>query len=333
MLTTPILLITFNRPDHTRWVLERILEAKPQELYVFQDGAREGNANDAAKCAEVRQIIETLWDNYLSHVVAENEKQQPYLHRYYSDINLGCGPGPVTAISWFFEHVEMGIVMEDDCLAHPDFFPYCEELLIRYQKDNCIGFIGGCNYQDGQKHGNGSYYFSMGHHGTWGWASWQRVWNQFDYNLDSITEKEFAAIIRYYGRDPRFIVYWEDMFARIKKDRMNDSAWDYQFYFSCWKHHQLAIMPNVNLVSNIGDGIDATHTSGLSPMLYTMIYPILPLNHPVVVKQDCRADMYFHRTYIQSYDYGWRGLKRLPYRLNKYLKKILGHEGSWIKKK
>ena len=227
----------------------------------------------------------------------------------------------------------MGIVMEDDCLAHPDFFPYCEELLIRYQDDNCIGFIGGCNYQDGQKHGNGSYYFAMGHHGTWGWASWQRVWNQFDYNLDSITEKEFASIIRYYGRDPRFIVYWEDMFARIKKDRMNDSAWDYQFYFSCWKHHQLAIMPNVNLVSNIGDGIDATHTSGLSPMLYTMIYPILPLNHPVVVKQDCRADMYFHRTYIQSYDYGWRGLKRLPYRLNKCLKKILGHEGSWIKKK
>lgn len=332
-MNTPILLITFNRPNHTRKVLERILEAKPQELYVFQDGAREGNANDVAKCAEVRQVIDTLWDNYLSHAVAENEKQQPRLHRYYSDINLGCGPGPVTAISWFFEHVEMGIVMEDDCLAHPDFFPYCEELLIRYQDDNCIGFIGGCNYQDGQKHGNGSYYFSMGHHGTWGWASWQRVWNQFDYNLDSITEKEFASIIRYYGRDPRFIVYWEDMFARIKKDRMNDSAWDYQFYFSCWKHHQLAIMPNVNLVSNIGDGIDATHTNGLSPMLYTMIYPILPLNHPVVVKQDCRADMYFHRTYIQSYDYGWRGLKRLPYRLNKCLKKILGHEGSWIKKK
>ena len=332
-MNTPILLITFNRPNHTRKVLERILEAKPQALYVFQDGAREDNDNDAVRCAEVRQVIDTLWTNYLSYAVAENEKQQPRLHRYYSDINLGCGPGPVTAISWFFEHVEMGIVMEDDCLAHPDFFPYCEELLIRYQKDNCIGFIGGCNYQDGQKHGNGSYYFSMGHHGTWGWASWQRVWNQFDYNLDSITEKEFAAIIRYYGRDPRFIVYWEDMFARIKKDRMNDSAWDYQFYFSCWKHHQLAIMPNVNLVSNIGDGIDATHTNGLSPMLYTMIYPILPLNHPVVVKQDCRADMYFHRTYIQSYDYGWRGLKRLPYRLNKCLKKILGHEGSWIKKK
>ena len=332
-MNTPILLITFNRPNHTRKVLERILEAKPQALYVFQDGAREDNDNDAVRCAEVRQVIDTLWTNYLSYAVAENEKQQPRLHRYYSDINLGCGPGPVTAISWFFEHVEMGIVMEDDCLAHPDFFPYCEELLIRYQKDNCIGFIGGCNYQDGQKHGNGSYYFSMGHHGTWGWASWQRVWNQFDYNLDSITEKEFASIIRYYGRDPRFIVYWEDMFARIKKDRMNDSAWDYQFYFSCWKHHQLAIMPNVNLVSNIGDGIDATHTNGLSPMLYTMIYPILPLNHPVVVKQDCRADMYFHRTYIQSYDYGWRGLKRLPYRLNKCLKKILGHEGSWIKKK
>lgn len=327
MFNTPILLITFNRPSHTRRVLERILEAKPQALYVFQDGAREGNANDAVRCAEVREVVNELTARYaLDH-------KDFVLHTLYSPTNLGCGPGPAAAISWFFEHVEMGIILEDDCLAHLDFFPYCEELLSRYKEDNRIGFIGGCNYQDGQKHGDASYYFSMGHHGTWGWASWQRVWDQFDYNLNSITAKEFSSIIRYYGRDPRFTVYWEDIFARIKKDRMNDSAWDYQFYFACWKHQQLAIMPNVNLVSNIGDGIDATHTEGVSPMLYTMTYPILPLNHPKIVKQDCSADMYFHRTYIQSYDYGWRGLKRLPYRLNKRLKKILGHEGSWIKKK
>ena len=124
MHNTPILLITFNRPDHTRRVLERILEAKPQELYVFQDGAREGNANDAAKCAEVRQVIDTFWDNYLS----ENERCKPRLYLYYSDNNLGCGPGPVTAISWFFEHVEMGIVMEDDCLPTSTIFAFYERL-------------------------------------------------------------------------------------------------------------------------------------------------------------------------------------------------------------
>lgn len=321
-MNTPVLLICFNRADHARKVLERIVDARPKDLYVFRDHWREDKAGEKEKCEEVLQMVKEL--TYGTGIT---------MHYLLPEKNLGCGPGPMTALNWFFSENEMGIVLEDDCVPYYDFFPYCEELLTRYKDDNRIGFIGGCNYQDGQKRGDGSYYFSMGHHGTWGWASWRRVWNQFVYNLDNITEKEFSAIIRYYGREPRFVAYWEDIFARVKIDRMNDSAWDYQFYFSCWKHHQLAIMPNVNLVSNIGDGIDATHTGVASPMLYAKTEPILPLSHPRVVKQDVRADMYFHRTYIQSYDYGWEGLKRVPYRLNKRLKKLLGHEGSWIKRK
>ena len=86
MFNTPILLITFNRPTHTRCVLERILEAKPQELYVFQDGARAGNENDVQKCTEVCQTVEELWDNYISKV---KEQNAPTIHRYYSDTNLG----------------------------------------------------------------------------------------------------------------------------------------------------------------------------------------------------------------------------------------------------
>lgn len=320
MLNTPVLLICFNRADHVRRLLASIREVQPAQLYIAQDGPRSNREDDVSKIQSVRDVIADMVDWPCN------------LQTLYQDHNLGCGRGPATAISWFFENVEQGVVLEDDCVPYYDFFPYCEELLTRYKDDNRIGFIGGCNYQDGQKRGDGSYYFSMGHHGTWGWASWRRVWNQFVYNLDNITEKEFSAIIRYYGREPRFVAYWEDIFARVKIDRMNDSAWDYQFYFSCWKHHQLAIMPNVNLVSNIGDGIDATHTGVASPMLYAKTEPILPLSHPRVVKQDVRADMYFHRTYIQSYDYGWEGLKRVPYRLNKRLKKLLGHEGSWIKK-
>ena len=104
-LKYPILLITFNRPEHTRRVLEAIMAAHPKELYVFQDGAREGNENDLRKCSEVRQVVESLTKN-----------TDICLHTLYSDKNLGCGPGPATAITWFFDNVEQGMIFKDDCL-------------------------------------------------------------------------------------------------------------------------------------------------------------------------------------------------------------------------
>lgn len=320
--TPPILLICFNRASHVSQVLEKVVEAKPRDLYIFRDHWRENRLGEQEKCEEVLNMVKAMTNGTGINI-----------HYFLPDYNLGCGRGPMSAITWFFENVEQGIILEDDCVPHNDFFLYCADLLEKYRDDNRIGFIGGCNYQDGRQRGDGSYYFSMGHHGTWGWASWRRSWSRFDYYMDSMSMKEFSAIIRYYGRELRFTEYWEDIFTQIKKDRMRDSAWDYQFYFLCWKNHQLAIIPNVNLVSNIGDGVDATHTGASSSLLNTNTGSILPLKHPTVVEQNKDADMYFHRKYVQSYNYGWNGFKRFPYRLNKRLKKMLGHQGPWLKRK
>ena len=122
-MKSPVLLITFNRPKHTFRVLSAIRSKKPQDLYVFQDGAREGNSDDVVRCAKVRKVIgDTVdWDCRL--------------HTFFADKNYGCGAGPMTGINWFFSHVESGIVMEDDCLPHLDFFDYCDELLDRYKDD------------------------------------------------------------------------------------------------------------------------------------------------------------------------------------------------------
>ena len=113
-MNIPVLLITFNRPEHTRRVLEAVLAAQSRDLYVFQDGARAGVENDVLKCIEVRQLVEDLTRGTETH-----------LHTFYSDQNLGCGPGPAAALDWFFERNEMGIVLEDDAVPHLDFFPYC----------------------------------------------------------------------------------------------------------------------------------------------------------------------------------------------------------------
>lgn len=317
---TPILLITFNRPNHTRQVWEAIKQQRPSSLYIFQDGSRAGNDIDIEKGKAVRAIFEEPldWDCEIK--------------TYYSDKNLGCGLGPSSAITWFFEQVEEGIIMEDDCLPHIDFFKYCAELLERFRYEEKVSFIGGANYQDGQQRGSGSYYFSAGHHATWGWASWRRTWNRFDYYLEGFTDKLFQQTVRNYYTNLRIREYWFDIYKTIKKNRLNESAWDYQFYFVCWKYKLLAVVPNRNLIANIGFDADATHTrSEDNKFAKSITESILPLEHCDIVKQNKKADNYLHKIYVQPYEFGCSGLNRLPYRINKRIKRLVGKKGSWIK--
>jgi len=318
MFQTPVLLITFNRAKNTRCVIDALRSVKPKNLYVFQDGCRIGNIDDIEKCSEVRSVL-----NEIDWVCDIKTK--------FSDNNLGCGKGPSTGISWFFNNVEKGIVLEDDCIPHPDFFIYCEELLEKYKNDDRISYIGGANYQDGILRGDGSYYFSDGHHGTWGWASWKRAWNHFDYYLNGIELNQFKLIANKYFVGKRMKEYWTNIFQEVKLNRFNESCWDYQFYFNCWKNNMLAILPNKNLVSNIGDDPDAIHTQGDSAMLYRPTEGILPLKHPKKIYQDKKADFYIHKNYVQSYEFGWSGFKRLPYRLNYRLKVLINKQGSWLR--
>lgn len=320
MFTTPILLITFNRPDHVRQVLAEIRKQQPAQLFVCQDGAREGNEIDTKRVQEVRDVISDLVDWPCE------------LHTLYQEKNLGCGLGPSTGITWFFEHVNRGIILEDDCLPHPDFFAYCEELLNRYENDQRISIIGGCNYNFPLKL-DASYSFMGGHHQTWGWATWKRNWEQFDYYLAQWDSKIFNDTIKHYYTDKKQQTYWDRIYSMVKKDRMGESSWDYQFYFSCWKKRQLAICPSVNLVSNVGFGDDATHTnSENNDMLNRTTAAILPLAHPKDVVHDRSLDDFMMRKYIIPYEYGWSGVKRIPYRVNAYIKKLLNHEGPWNKR-
>lgn len=318
-MKTPVLIIAFNRPEHVKKVLTAVAAYAPDQLFVFQDGARAGNALDVELCAQVNAIF---------------EQSLPWgctLKTNFQTLNLGCGRGPSTAISWFFEHVEEGIILEDDCLAHTDFFVYCEELLQLYRDNDRIGFIGGTNFQQGIQRGDGSYYFSAGHHGTWGWATWKKVWNQFQYKMNEPEGKVLDKILRSYFYDSRQIDYWKEIWEHVVKDRFSESCWDYQFYMTCWKKQLLAIIPNQNLISNIGFDEMATHTSGSDHQFANNdVKPIFPLIHPNLIVQDKKADFYLHKTFVQSYEYGLSGLKRTPMRINKKIKKKMGVEGSWI---
>lgn len=276
-MNTPVALILFNRPDATARVLDVIRKIRPPQLFLIADGPRPDVTGDIERCREARAVVNNIdWPCEL--------------YRNYSDTNLGCGKRPVAGISWVFEHVEKAIILEDDCLPHPSFFMYCEELLERYQDDQRIMHIAGNNRGFSRNDGKYSYYYSLLPY-CWGWATWRRAWQHYDFNLGHLQDVIAGKLLKNVLNDGQAVRYWEQRFWDLKRSQRPD-IWDFQWTFACWIHHGLAIVPNENLVRNIGFGEDATHTKASDPRIENLEErPIkLPLSHPPFVNRDVPLD-------------------------------------------
>ncbi len=275
----PILFIIFNRLDTAERVFAEIKKQQPKRLYIAADGPRANKPGEAEKCQKVRDLAKQVdWDCELKTLFREK--------------NYGCGRAVSGAISWFFENEEMGIILEDDCLPHPDFFPYCRELLIKYKDDDRIGIVSGDNLQFGIKYGDASYYFSA-YANIWGWASWRRTWQGYDLYLKDYQLAEFKKNIEMYFSSWCERQVWRNKFLVMKKQGNN--TWDYQFSFYNWRHHRLNIVPNTNLISNIGFNADSTHTGSVAdPNSNLPTAAIMPLTHPVDFVQNKVADKFVY---------------------------------------
>lgn len=323
MFDTPILLIAFNRPEHTRQVLDAILQVHPKELYIFQDGARSDHASDNEKCSEVRRLVDEMTAGETGLTI----------YRLYSSKNLGCGPGPATALSWFFDHVDSGIILEDDAVPNEDFFTYACQLLERYKNDSSVRAIGSMNV-DTRRWGDGSYYFSMMNRNLCAWATWKRAWNDFNLRMADVSRRDLCKALDYYKCGLLEKSYWCDRLDEIKKDGCDGKSWDMQFFMSIWLNRGKGIIPNVNLSSNIGTVGDATHAMSAGNLIDNVpTMPILPLVHPSTDLIQHEADNEFHFRYFESEKRGWKTGLIIYHLVNKYIKRLVGHQGPWIKRK
>jgi len=239
----PILFIIFNRPDTANKVFEQIAKMRPRYLYIAADGPRKDNDSDKIRCEETRRIVEKVnWDCQLRTRFLEN--------------NYGCGRAVSSALSWFFSNEEEGIILEDDCYPDLSFFNYCQELLIKYRYEDSVFLIGGNSYQDNSYQAQTSYYFSNYPH-IWGWASWRRAWQYYDFDMislnDSIKNGKLDHVFQSKGER------WHNLriFEKVRKKKIN--TWDYQWVFSIWKEGGMAITPWYNMVENIGITNNSTH--------------------------------------------------------------------------
>lgn len=275
-MKTPVVLIIFNRPDCTARVLEAVAQAKPEKLLVIADGPRPDRPDDRARCAATRAVIEKVdWD---CEVLTN-----------YSEENLGCKMRPVTGIDWVFKQVEEAVILEDDCLPHPSFFNFCDELLDRYRDDDRIMMIGGINFLTEWKTEFQSYYFSL-FGSTWGWASWRRAWRLNDPEMKIWPTVLEARLLEQIFPDPVHCQYWKDIFQKVYDGEITD-AWDYQWLLACWINSGFRIFPEVNLISNIGFREDATHTFGESPFANMQTNQLaFPLTHPPFIMRSVELD-------------------------------------------
>jgi len=276
ILTTPVVLIIFNRPDTTEAVFSAIARAKPQKLLVISDGPRTHLADEGKLVAASRAIIDRV--HWPCEVLTN-----------YSEINLGCRKRVSSGIKWAFDHVEEAIILEDDCLPAPTFFRYCQELLERYRNDLRVGMISGNNFQFGRKCTNDSYYFSKNTH-IWGWATWKNRW-QLGYD-DNMT---LWPTIRNEGRlgdlalDISELGYWKKIFDRVYSRK--DNSWAFPWTYGNWVQGWLTILPSVNLISNIGFDSNATHSTTLNKLANMPIEDLIfPLKHPIIVARNIVAD-------------------------------------------
>lgn len=241
MAKTPILLITFSRPDTTKHVFEAIRDYKPEKLYVFSDGPRqEKYATDSPMINETRSLFDDIdWD---CEVIKK-----------FNTANQGCGAGVSGAINWAFETTDRLIILEDDCLPSQSFFPFCDQLLEKYQDDQRVMHIAGTRWnEEFQIKGDKNYFFSRYGH-IWGWATWKRAWESYDFQIKAWPEfSQTEALNKILDNYFPLIKRWEYMFNDVYHQQAKHT-WDYQWQFAIFKNNGLCITPVNNLITNIGD--------------------------------------------------------------------------------
>lgn len=278
-LKMPIAFIIFNRSDLTKKVFAEIRKIKPESLYIIADGPR--NEAEKVKCQEARAVVEDIdW--------------QCEVHKNYSDTNLGCKKRVSSGLDWFFENVESGIILEDDCLPSQDFFCYCENLLEFYKQDERVMMISGTNLLKEWKSNRQSYHFSV-YGGIWGWASWKRAWKFYDvdmklWNSDE-SKNKIKAILTYKQYKNREILFNKTFAGEI-------DTWDYQWHFARLLQSGLTAVPSVNLVSNIGFRHDATHTKSLAE---TANLPRIKLDFPLKPSEKISADFKYDNLFFKTF--------------------------------
>lgn len=272
----PVAFLIFNRPQFTARVFDAIARVEPSRLLVVGDGPRSDHPRDERLVREARAVIERV--DWPCEVLT-----------CYSDVNLGCKRRCTSGLDWVFSQVDEAIILEDDCLPEPTFFPYCEQLLDRYRDDERMQMVSGSSGLYPERFTSHSYYFSRIYH-IWGWATWARAWRHYDIEMRRWPELRETRWLEDHLKGEAQAQLARQIFDLTHSEDID--VWDFQWVFTGWLNDGLSVVPSVNLISNIGYGESATHEHHLRhPQANRPTRPIaFPLDHPPEVEVLEEAD-------------------------------------------
>lgn len=291
LFEVPISFHIFNRPEVTKIVFDEIRKIKPKKLFITADGARRGNPDDEVKCQKTREIVSKIdWDCDL--------------YTNFSDTNKGSFKSTSEGITWVFSHVDRAIILEDDCIPHSSFFTFCSELLEYYENDTRIALISGNNFQLGSNKTKESYYFSRYTH-IWGWATWKRTWEQVDFSMKGWPEYKEINGLRSSFFNKKEITHWRGIYQEMF-DKKRKLHWDYLLSLASYMNNTVTILPNVNLVSNVGFGEDSSNCKTRGELHCLSVEAVtFPLTHPSFVTRLVKADDYTEKMVFSGAHNKW----------------------------
>ena len=293
----PVLLIGFNRPESMRSVINAVRTAAPRSVFFAVDGPRSGSPSDNAKVQATRDLVQEIdWPCEI--------------HTLFREVNLGCAEGVSGAITWFFDHVSEGIILEDDIIPTPDFFPFMTEMLNRYRDDHRVFSVTGSNRIPATVLNSANQYRFCSVPQVWGWATWRDRWQTYSLDISGWRKQlPIKKLLTTVGGSPPAFVLWSANFDLMA--RMAVNTWDLQLVYCAMRQGGLTVTPNVNLVTNIGWGIDSTHTQEVPPHLQPTGHLTFPLES-LPVTQDRAMDKWTNKNVYGAHV---TGLTRQAYRL------------------
>jgi len=282
-LSTPVVFLIYRRPDLTQQVFNEIAKAQPKQLFVVADGPK--TPEDMPRCQATRAIIDQVnWDCDVK--------------TNYADQNMGLRKRISSGLNWVFDQVERAIILEDDCVPHPTFFRFCEELLEKYKDDERVMHISGDNFGYERPAGvKDSYYFSIFAH-VWGWATWRRAWAKYDVNMTTWQNPHIQQqVLSQFST--KLQMYWKQEWNLVITEQKK--TWAYQWMYACIAHNGLSIMPYENQISNIGIGEEGTNTKNTSSPVANLPTRVVsfPLIHPIQIKRNLEADALSERLFFR----------------------------------
>ncbi|GAB4026597.1 nucleotide-diphospho-sugar transferase [Spirosoma gilvum] len=242
--TIPVLIILFNRPDNAQQLIDRLRTIAPTKLFVAIDGPRVNRVTDKEKVDECIKLISKIdWPCEV--------------HKKISTYNLGCGVNVSEAISWFFNEVEEGIILEDDCIPSQSFFDFCELTLAKYRERTEVMLISGNRWNE-EFPIETDYFFSL-FTSTWGWATWRRAWKRYDFTMNDWPQLKQSEYFLKWLNLPDIKKFWfKKLEAYYNHIQGGIDNWDFQWQYTIFKYQGLVVTPRENLVQNIGT--EGVHT-------------------------------------------------------------------------